>query len=565
VSKHAVVLGGSIAGSLAARVLSEVYDRVTVVERDVLSDVTGPRPAIPQGRHIHALLARGQQILEELFPGFTDELVASGVPIGDFGTSLSWYFNGEMMQKAETGLVCVAAGRPLLEGRIRRRVQAIPNVTFLDGTDIRGLVASADRRIVTGVSVQGSAGGSPEELQADLVVDATGRGSRTPRWMEELGYLRVEEERVTMDLTYTTCDFRPPLPFDPIGDDIALLPVATPKIPRGAIFARLPDRYAVSLTGVLGDRPPTDHEGFLDYVKSLPIPEIYQAVREAEPLADPVAFHFPASIRRRYERLDRFPRGLLVMGDAACVFNPVYGQGMTVAAIEALVLGKHASDGAPQPESYFRELAQVIDAPWDMAAGADLGFPGVQGRRTPEVQMGNDYVSRLQAAAVTDGSLTAAFLRAAGLVDPPQALMRPEVLSRVPSPQAELAAVPARMVAAWAAHDANAFAHLFTTDGTLVLPGVYKKGREEIREFMAAEYAGRYKGTRVTGAPLDIKPLGDGAVALLTVGGVLAPGEKELSDDAAIRASWILVRRDGRWQLAVYQNCPRDAVAGAAA
>jgi uncharacterized protein (TIGR02246 family) len=124
--------------------------------------------------------------------------------------------------------------------------------------------------------------------------------------------------------------------------------------------------------------------------------------------------------------------------------------------------------------------------------------------------------------------------------------------------QAEIAAVPARMVAARAAHDAQAFADLFTQDGTMILPGAYKKGRDEIREFMAAGYAGPYQGTRVTGSPIDVKPLADGAVALLTMGGVLAAGETELSDQAAIRASWILVRRDGRWQLAVYQNCPRD-------
>lgn len=126
---------------------------------------------------------------------------------------------------------------------------------------------------------------------------------------------------------------------------------------------------------------------------------------------------------------------------------------------------------------------------------------------------------------------------------------------------AGIAAVPARMVAAWAAHDADAFAQLFTQDGTLMLPGVYKKGRDEIRQFMAAAYAGPYKGTKVTGTPLDVKPLGGGAVALLTVGGVLAPGETKLSDSAAIRASWILVKQDGNWLLAVYQNCSRDPVA----
>lgn len=127
--------------------------------------------------------------------------------------------------------------------------------------------------------------------------------------------------------------------------------------------------------------------------------------------------------------------------------------------------------------------------------------------------------------------------------------------------QAEIAAVPGRMVAAWAAHDAVAFARLFTEDGTLILPGAYKKGREEIREFMAAGYAGSYRGTTVTGSPLDLKPLGSDAVALLTTGGVIAAGETELTAEAAIRASWILVRRDDQWQLAVYQNCPRDTAA----
>jgi 2-polyprenyl-6-methoxyphenol hydroxylase-like FAD-dependent oxidoreductase len=436
VADHAVVLGGSIAGSLAARVLADACEQVTVVDRDVFPEVVQPRHAVPQGHHIHALLARGQQVLEELFPGFTGELISRGVPVGDFGTSLSWYFNGAMIRKAHTGLVCVAAGRPLLEAYLRGRVRAMPNVSFRDRTDIRGLVASADRSRITGVRIQGPDASAPEEvLDADLVIDTTGRGSRTPRWLEELGYGRVGEERVAMDLTYTTCDYRAPLPFDPIGQDIAIIPVATPAMPRGAIFARMPDRYAISLTGILGDRPPADHQGFLDYVKSLPVPEIHQAARQAEPLGEPHTFRFPASIRRHYERLPRLPGGLLAMGDAACIFNPVYAQGMTVAAIQTLVLARHLADGPPDPARYFRDLARVIDGPWDMSAGADLGFKGTTGRRTLKVRMGNAYIPRLQAAAVTDGALSAAFLRAAGLVDPPQALLRPGVAARVLFPR----------------------------------------------------------------------------------------------------------------------------------
>jgi 2-polyprenyl-6-methoxyphenol hydroxylase-like FAD-dependent oxidoreductase len=437
---HAVVLGGSIAGLLAARVLSDAYDQVTVIDRDVLvgdSAETTPRRAVPQGHHIHALLARGQQILDELFPGFTDELVSIGVPVGDFGTSLSWYFNGAMMEKAHTGLLCVAAGRPLLESRLRRRVQSIPRITFLDRTHIGGIVASKDCNRVTGVLVHGP-DTVRQVIEADLVVDATGRGSRTSVWLEQLGYPQPREERVFMDLTYTTCDFRAPLPFDPIGDAIAIIPVATSSQPRGAIFARLPDRYAVSLTGVLGDRPPTDHVGFLEYVRSLPVPDIYKALRDAEPLGEPRSFRFPASIRRRYERLRRFPAGLLVMGDAACVFNPVYAQGMTVAAMEAKVLGEHVGNGDPRPSSFFRDLARVVDAPWNMSACADLGFPGVHGRRSAKTRIINRYVMRLQAAAAADGSLSTAFLRAAGLVDPPQELLRANVLARVLRPSSRV-------------------------------------------------------------------------------------------------------------------------------
>ncbi|MGK4584678.1 FAD-dependent oxidoreductase [Kitasatospora sp. HPMI-4] len=445
VGDHAVVLGGSIAGSLAARMLADAYREVTVIDRDELTGAVGPRRAIPQGHHIHALLARGQQILDEVFPGLTEELMSIGVPVGDFGTSLSWYFNGELMKKAESGLTCVAAGRPLLEDRIRRRIRGLGNVTHRELTDVLGLVASPDRRRITGVRVQSRAQGSAEEvIEADLVVDTTGRGTRTPRWLAELGYPEVAEERVTMDLTYTTCDFRGPLTFDPIGDDIALIPVATPAVRRGAIFARMPDRYALSLTGILGDRPPTDHQGFLAYAETLPVPEIHKALRDAEPLGPPVSFHFPASIRRHYERQSRHPEALLVMGDAACVFNPVYGQGMTVAAIESLVLRRHLEQGPPKPGPFFHDLAKVIDAPWEMSAGADLGFPEVEGRRTLKSRLGNAYVSRLQAAAVGDGELSVAFLRTAGLVDGPQALMRPRVLARVlrrPAPRPAAAPV----------------------------------------------------------------------------------------------------------------------------
>nr|WP_237555135.1 FAD-binding protein [Streptomyces sp. SID4948] len=425
-------MGGSIAGLLAARALSETYREVLVVDRDVLAGVTGARRVVPQSGHIHALLARGQQILEELFPGFTDELADHGAPVGDFSEHLRWYFDGRMLKQVPTGLICVGAGRPLLEARLRARVTALPGVSFMERTDILGLVDAGGTRVV-GARVQRQQEGSePEVLAADLVVDATGRGSRTARWLEELGYPAVQEERVKMGLTYTTGDFRVEREADELGDDLASIPVATPGTPRGAIYARLPDRHSVSLTGIAGERPPTDRAGFLAYVKSLPAPEIYRAVRDAEFLADPVTFQFPQSVRRHYEKMPRFPAGLLLIGDAACVFNPVYGQGMTVAAMEAHLLREHLSrDGEPDPRAYLRAVARTIKAPWEMSAGADLGFPTTEGRRTLKVRMGNAFIPRLQVAASTDGTLAAAFLRTAGLVAPPESLMTPAVMLRV--------------------------------------------------------------------------------------------------------------------------------------
>jgi 2-polyprenyl-6-methoxyphenol hydroxylase-like FAD-dependent oxidoreductase len=432
VGDRAVVLGGSMAGLLAARVLADAYADVLVVDRDQLTGVTAARRGVPQGRHVHGLLARGQQILEELFPGFTAGVVAAGVPTGDLG-ELRWYFNGLRLQPARTGLICVSAARPVLESHVRARVAALANVTFVERCDIVGLETTPDRARVTGVRVQRRAGGSAEEtLDADLVVDATGRGSRTPAWLAEFGYPRPEEERVKIDLTYTTRHYR--LRSEDILDgDLSINPVSTPSHPRGAFFSRIENgRSVLSLTGVLGDSAPTDPEGFLDFIRSLPVPDIYEVIRDAEPLDDPVSFRYPASVRRHYERLDRFPDRLLVVGDAACSFNPVYGQGMTVAALEALTLRRHLQPGAPpQPQRFLRDISDVIDVPWDISAGGDLSFPDVAGPRTAKVRLGNAYMARLQAAATQDGSVTRTFMRVAGLVDPPQALMRPGMILRV--------------------------------------------------------------------------------------------------------------------------------------
>ncbi|MFI6066610.1 FAD-dependent oxidoreductase [Micromonospora sp. NPDC051227] len=434
-----------MAGLLAARVLTDAYDEVTIVDRDELAG-SGARRGVPQGRHVHGLLARGQQILDELFPGFTARAVAAGVPTGDLG-ELRWFFNGRPLRRASTGLVCVSGSRPLLEAQVRDAVAALPGLRLRDGCDIVGLVTTEDRSRITGVRVHPAGAADEEVIPADLVVDATGRGSRAPVWLAELGYRRPAETRVPIDLVYTTRHYR--LRDEGIlHGDLSINPVSTPSHPRGAFFSRIQDgRSVLSLTGVLGDHPPADERGFLDFVRSLPVPDIFDVIRDAEPLDDPVSFRYPASVRRHYERLDRLPAGFLVLGDALCSFNPVYGQGMTVAALEALTLREHLRTGlAPRPGEFFRDAARVVDVPWDISAGSDLSFPGVVGPRPPKVRIANAYMSRVQAAAVRDGAVTRSFMRVAGLVDPPTDLMRPRMMWRVLTQARGVAPAPARPV-----------------------------------------------------------------------------------------------------------------------
>jgi 2-polyprenyl-6-methoxyphenol hydroxylase-like FAD-dependent oxidoreductase len=432
IGDHAVVLGASMAGLLAARVLADTYGQVTVIDRDELPETPTNRRGVPHGHHIHALLARGQQALEELLPGLTAELVSQGVPAGDVLADARLYLSGHRLRQAHTGLGLLSASRPVLEGHARARMRALSNVAFLDSRDVAGLTITPDGGRVTGARVLRRADGSAEELiAADLVVDATGRGSRTPVWLEALGYPRPPTERVQIGLGYATRTFR--LPPDALQGDLAVVQTATPTHPRaGGLQALEGDRWLLTLAGILGDYPPTDPDGFLAFARSLQFPDIYEAVRDGEPLDAPVGFRFPASVRHRYERLDRLPAGFLVVGDAVCSFNPIYGQGMSVAALEALTLRRHLQRGVePQPRRFFRDLARVVDVPWDMAAGGDLVFPGVRGRRTLKLRLVSAYLTRLHAAAAHDAHLAIAFTRVAGLVTPPQSLLRPGIVLRV--------------------------------------------------------------------------------------------------------------------------------------
>lgn len=430
--RTAVVIGASMGGLLAARALANHYAQVTLLERDMLPDEAAHRKGTPQSRHAHAVLVRGLQAMEDFFPGLVAELVAQGADHGDVSQFARWFHEGHQHQPCQSGHNAINVSRPLLEATVRRRLLELPNVRLVDGCDVPGLLTTPDRTRVTGVrALRRGANGVEEQVAADLVVDAGGRGSRSPAWLEELGYGRPPEEAVAIGLTYTSCEYRrPPLPAD---SPVAFVVAASPEQPRGGVLlTQEGERWILTMAGYLGTKAPLDHAGLLEYVRGMAVPDLYERIRDAEPLGEPVAYKIPSNLRRRYEKLRRFPAGYLVVGDALCSFNPIYAQGMSVAALEAEALGACLGQGeARLAERFFKRAAAIIDIPWSTAVGNDLRFPEIAGPRTPMTRFINWYLVKLHHAAQHDAELSVAFLAVVNLLAPPPSVLRPAVVWRV--------------------------------------------------------------------------------------------------------------------------------------
>jgi 2-polyprenyl-6-methoxyphenol hydroxylase-like FAD-dependent oxidoreductase len=449
--EHAVVLGGSVAGLLAARVLADEFADVTIVERDRMPAGPSHRRGVPQAHHVHALLPRGRQVVEELLPGTTSELVDAGAHAGDILENVRWYVNGRRLASGRTGLTAVSASRPLIEGTIRRRVLSRPNVRLLDGYDIVGVSSTVDGRRVTGARVTSVYGEGSRLLPADLVIDCTGRGSRAGRWIADLGFTSPVEDRVAIDLRYASWFFD--VPPEVLGTDVVISTGRFPGQLRGGVLQRIEPatdrsraaglagarssreleggRTLITLAGVGGEQPPTTLDGFTEYAATLAAPDTAMVVRAGRPIGEAVTFRVPAYVRRRYEQLTDLPAGLLVAGDAVCAFNPVYGQGMSVAAATMMVLREELQADAVDPVRFYQAVSRLLDAPWGIAVGSDLTIPGVVAPPMPPSPLTPEYLRNLQFAAVHDPELAQAFVRVTSLIDPPSALLRPEVADRV--------------------------------------------------------------------------------------------------------------------------------------
>jgi 2-polyprenyl-6-methoxyphenol hydroxylase-like FAD-dependent oxidoreductase len=444
--RHAVVVGGSIGGLLAARVLADHFERVTVVDRDRFPEEPDHRKGVPQSRHAHTLLERGQRIISRLFPGIADDLCAEGavhaggaalVIVSPVGKLPLGEANGE--DPGEQGFF---ASRFLLEWQVRRRLAGYEGVSFLTDREVVGLTATGDNGRVTGVRLRrrdtGGDDESSELLDADLVVDASGRHSKAPRWLVDLGYQASEEETINSGIGYASCFYKKPADWPAEWEGI-IVNGRPPDNPRaGAILPTENDTWHVTVSGFAGNYPPIDEEGFLEWARQLPDPSIYEAIRVAEQITPIRGYRTPQNRLRHFERLGRWPEGFIVTGDAVCAFNPIYGQGMTVAAMDAQLLEeslrRQRRSARPGFERRFqKELAKVVAVPWLVSSGEDLrwGVESTGAKSALSTGFTHRYMDLVLRRASKDAVVARTYMNVLSMVERPRSLFGPKILPRV--------------------------------------------------------------------------------------------------------------------------------------
>jgi 2-polyprenyl-6-methoxyphenol hydroxylase-like FAD-dependent oxidoreductase len=427
---HAVVIGGSIGGTAAAGVLASRFDRVTVVDRDDLpTERARDRRGVPHGMHAHALLISGRLGLEEIFPGLTEELIDGGAVPFDPGADLLFHQMGALRVRFRSGMLGISQSRAYLELTARRRILRTPNVTVRDRTAVSGLYGEPGR--VAGVELDDG-----ERLGADLVVDATGRGGgRSDRWLEQLDCPAPANAVVRIDVGYTSRLYTRQTGDLPDGGLLSLMAAVPPRHRRAAAaFPIEGDRWVVTLGGWHKEYAPPDPAGFAAFAEGLPATHIAHLIKRAEPVGEPETRQFPAARRRYFERLRRLPHGYVALGDTICSFNPLYGQGMTVATLEALALGRSLDRfGVPSPamaRHYYRAAGKVVDTPWRMATGGDFAYPQTRGPKAFGTDLINRYAREAMLASHVSPEVHRVLLDLQHLLAPPAALLKPATVAR---------------------------------------------------------------------------------------------------------------------------------------
>jgi 2-polyprenyl-6-methoxyphenol hydroxylase-like FAD-dependent oxidoreductase len=434
-SNHAIVIGGGIAGLLAARVLTNHFANVTLIERDHYPAEPSPRAGAPQSRHVHILLVRGQQILEDLFPGIKDKLIAQGAIETDFLADYRYLVPAGWLARTPSRLRGYTCTRSLLEWQVHHELLTYDRVHVLEGHEVIDLTASSTGRAVTGVRIRQRSHTAPEAsepivMAADLVVDASGRDSQAARWLESLGYTPPPETIINPFLGYATRFYAPP--DEHRSWKGMLLNAAPPKSLRGGLIWPIEGgHWIVVMAGTGKDYPPTDEEGFLEFARSLLDLALYDALQGAHPISTIYGYRRTENRLRHFERLARLPAGFVALGDAVCAFNPIYGQGMTVATLGALSLDESLTryrrrDMATLTRYFQKKLAKVNALPWQLAAAADERVVAAQGRKKGWMtRLIYRYFDDINALLPSSPGLSEIYLETLHMIRPPRTLFHP--------------------------------------------------------------------------------------------------------------------------------------------
>ncbi|MEU8006800.1 FAD-dependent monooxygenase [Catellatospora sp. NPDC049111] len=426
---RAVVLGGSIAGLMAARVLSDHADEVLIIERDPQDTGDDPRPGVPQGSQVHGLLPAGQIQFERWFPGFIQEAIAAGAVVPPYG-AFEFVMNGSLrtakpVRLEQPGLV---GTRPFLEGLVRRRTLAVPNIRFVSGR-AEGLIVEDGR--VVGARYEGEQGST--EVRADLVVDGMGRSSRLSDWLEGHGFARPPMQRMGIKLNYATATFR----RDPaMGDTWGSIAFndGSGGVPRiGGVNPVEGDRWLVLIAGYADDRPSRDPDEFTERcVRDFP-PMFGQVATGCEMIGPVITYHQADSRRRDFHEARDLPAGVVAAGDAVASFNPIYGQGMTSAALHASCLSAYLRtdpDLSRPARRYFDLVRVVVDAAWQTSTLSDLGLEHVDGPYPPGYALISRISGRIARASISDDAVNHKLSLVTMMLAHPRSLMSPSFVLR---------------------------------------------------------------------------------------------------------------------------------------
>jgi 2-polyprenyl-6-methoxyphenol hydroxylase-like FAD-dependent oxidoreductase len=423
---HAIVLGGSAAGLLAARVLAHHAERVTLVERDDLPDAALHRKGTPQSRHANNLHPRALPLLEAWFPGVTDEFERAGaVPVADEARVV---IRGQRYARTLGAPTTFLMTRPLLDAILRRRVHALGNVNFATHCDVTGLCIDGAGN-VAGALLRSEHG--ERSLTGELVVDALGRGSQGRRWLSAFGYADPSVTEVRVNVHYASRLFSRAA-ADLQGDNLVILS-PTAAVQRGGVaFAVEGDRWLVTLFEYGGKRPPTELSAFRAFARTLVADDIADLLAHAMALDDGAEFVFPTACLRRFDKVRALPDGYVCLGDVLCQLNPSYGQGITSAVVQAEALGKALARGRYSlPRRYYRLAVKAASQPFNLSWSSDLDLPSVVAPSNPTPAPIRAYVARAMRVARHDRAVALAMRRIMGLIDPPLALLRPSIALRV--------------------------------------------------------------------------------------------------------------------------------------